>query len=168
MPKSRRILRLLARSRSVARSGTRPTYQKRSETVRYVETANTSQINGLRNCGQTPIVFGYGSSQYAASHGRPVWMSGKIPAQATAKSVMASAKRLIDVRQSCLSNRRMAEISVPAWPMPIHQTKLMIANPHPTGMLTPQIPVPFSSSQVMAINSIIVIMKPTKRPKNQL
>ena len=34
-------------------------------------------------------------------------------AQATAKSVIASAKRLIDVRQSCLSSSRIAEISVP-------------------------------------------------------
>ena len=63
----------------------------------------------------------------------------------TAKIVIASAKRLIDVRQSCLSSSRIAEISVPAWPMPIHQTKLMIAKPQPTGMLTPQMPVPLSS-----------------------
>ena len=31
---------------------------------------------------------------------------------------------------------------MPAWPMPIHQTKLMIAKPQPTGMLTPQMPMP--------------------------
>jgi hypothetical protein len=37
-----------------------------------------------------------------------------MPAQTTAKSVIASAKRLIDVRQSCLSSSRIAEISVPA------------------------------------------------------
>ena len=30
--------------------------------------------------------------------------------------------------------KRIAEISVPAWPIPIHQTKLMIAKPHPTGI----------------------------------
>jgi hypothetical protein len=35
-----------------------PTYQKRSETVAYVETANTSQMSGLRKFGQMPIVFG--------------------------------------------------------------------------------------------------------------
>ena len=29
----------------------------------------------------------------------------------------------------------MAEISVPAWPIPIHQTKLMIAKPHATGIV---------------------------------
>ena len=100
-------------------------------------------MSGLRNCGQMPMPFGYGNSQYAASHGRPVWISGNISAQATAKSVIASAKRLIDVRQSCLSSSRIAEISVPAWPMPIHQTKLMMSNAQPTGMLLPQMPMPF-------------------------
>ncbi len=39
-------------------SGIRPTYQKSNDTVRYVDTAKTSQISGLRNCGQIPIVFG--------------------------------------------------------------------------------------------------------------
>src|SRR5579884_3691180 len=91
------------RSRSVARSGIKPTNQKSSDTVAYVDTANTSQMSGLRNCGHTPIVFGYGNSQYAASHGRPVWIRGKMPAHATANSVIASAKRLIDVRHVCFS-----------------------------------------------------------------
>src|SRR6266571_3175419 len=70
-------------TRSVAKSGIRPTNQNSNDTVRYVDTAKTSQMSGLRNCGHTPIVFGYGKSQYAASHGRPVWTSGKIAAQAT-------------------------------------------------------------------------------------
>ena len=39
-------------------------------------------------------------------------------------------------------------MNVPAWPMPIHQTKLTIANPHATGMLMPQMPTPLTSSQV--------------------
>ena len=85
----------------------------------------------------------------------------------TAKIVIASANRLIEVRHPCLSRRRMAEISVPAWPMPIHQTKLMIAKPQPTGMLTPQIPVPFSSSQVTAIPSIPMRRKPSETTTNQ-
>ncbi len=37
----------------------------------------------------------------------------------------------------------MAEIRVPAWPMPIHQTKLRMAKPQPTGMSMPQMPTPF-------------------------
>ena len=35
----------------------------------------------------------------------------------------------------------MAEISVPAWPMPIHQTKLTMSKPQPTGTLMPQMPI---------------------------
>src|SRR6187401_3194733 len=101
-------------------SGISPTYQNTTDTVAYVETANTSQISGLRNCGHRPIVFGYGKSQYAASHGRPVWITGKMAAHMTAKIVIASAKRLIDMRHCCLKSIRIAEINVPAWPMPIH------------------------------------------------
>ena len=97
----------------MARSGINPVYQKRNDTVAYVDTAKTSQINGLRNCGQSVIVFGYGNIQYAY-HGRPVCSSGKSPAHATANSVIASAKRLIEVRHSCRSSSRIAEISVPA------------------------------------------------------
>ena len=29
-------------------------------------------------------------------------------------------------------------MSVPAWPMPIHQTKLTMSMPQPTGMFTPK------------------------------
>ena len=99
-------------------------------------------MSGLRNCGHTPMVSGSGNSQYAATHGRPVWISGNRPAHITANSVMASAKRLMELRHDCFSRCRMAEISVPAWPIPIHHTKFTMANPQPTGMLTPQIPVP--------------------------
>ena len=73
---------------------------------------------------------------------RPMWMSGKMPAHITAKMVMASAARLIEVRQRWRSRNKMAEISVPAWPMPIHQTKLTIAQPHITGWFKPQTPTP--------------------------
>ena len=65
-----------------------------------------------------------------------------MPAHITAKMVMASAARFTAVRQRCRSRNRMAEISVPAWPMPIHQTKLMMAQPHMTGWLLPQTPTP--------------------------
>ncbi len=97
----------------VAKSGTSPTYQNTAEMVAYVETAKTSHTSGLRNCGHTPMLLGYGNIQYA-SHGRPMCSSGNMPAQATANSVMASAKRLMELRQVCFSSSRMAEISVPA------------------------------------------------------
>ena len=63
------------------------------------------------------------------------------------RCVIASAKRLIEVRQVWRSSSRIAEISVPAWPMPIHQTKLMMSKPQPTGTLMPQMPMP-SEDQV--------------------
>ena len=70
---------------------------------------------------------------------------GNIPAQATAKSVIASAKRLMDVRHCCFNSSRIAEISVPAWPIPIHHTKLIMSNAHPTGTLLPQMPIPVTT-----------------------
>ena len=68
-----------------------------------------------------------------------------MPALATANSVMASAKRLIELRHDCRSRSRMAEISVPACPIPIHHTKLTMANPQPMGMVTPQMPTPLTN-----------------------
>ena len=56
----KRIL-LVARSRSVARSGIRPTYQKSAETVAYVETAKTSHSSGERKFGHMPIWLGSGA-----------------------------------------------------------------------------------------------------------
>ncbi len=92
---------------------------------------------------------------------------GNIPAQATANSVIASANRLIDVRHCWWSSSRMAEISVPAWPMPIHQTKLTIAKPHPIGMLMPQMPTPFTNSQATAIVRSPRNAAPMPSPMNQ-
>src|SRR6187402_70399 len=154
-------------SRNVARSGINPVNQKSADTDAYVDTANTSQISGLRKLGHRPMVFGYGNSQYAASHGRPVCTSGKMAAQATANSVIASAKRLMEVRQSCLKSSRMAEISVPAWPMPIHQTKLMMSKAQPTGTLLPQMPMPLARRLPMVRLSTISRMNAMKKPRNQ-
>ena len=44
-----------------------------------------------------------------------------MPAQITAKRVIASAKRFSELRQSWPISSSIAEISVPAWPMPSHQ-----------------------------------------------
>src|SRR5438552_10201484 len=81
-------------------------------------------------------------ARYHAIQNRPTWMPGKIAAQITAKSVIASAERLIEVRHFCRSKKRMAEISVPACPIPIQKTKLVIPQAHPTGMLFPHVPTP--------------------------
>src|ERR1700746_3452935 len=58
----------------------------------------------------------------------------------------------------------MAEMSVPAWPIPIHQTKLTMAKPQPMGMLIPQIPTPLVNSPVIATSSSIVKAKVTVKP----
>ena len=44
----------------------------------------------------------------------------------------------------------MALISVPACPIPIHQTKLMMPNAQATGMLLPHIPIPLTTVRTTA------------------
>ncbi len=63
-------------------------------------------------------------------------------AHMTAKIVIASAKREIALRQRARNRSRMAEISVPACPIPTQKTKLMMSNAQATGMLLPQTPMP--------------------------
>src|SRR6266568_7439593 len=79
---------------------------------------------------------------------------------------MASAKRLIEVRHSWRSSRRMAEIRVPAWPMPIHQTKLMMSKPQPTGTLGPQTPIPLKSRKATATSRSWRRAKPAAKPSH--
>src|ERR1044072_3795818 len=59
----------------------------------------------------------------------------------------------MELRHFCRSSRRIAEISVPAWPMPIHQTKVTIAKPHATGTWMPHMPTPTAKRYVMAKKS---------------
>src|ERR1700749_1535577 len=89
---------------------------------------------------------------------------GNIPAQATANKVMASENRLIDVRQSCFKRKRTADISVPAWPIPIHQTKLMMAKPQAIGILIPQMPTPFRNNTQTHSASRLTKQKATNAP----
>ena len=93
--------------------------------------------------------------------------SGYNPAQDTANNVIASAKRLIEVRQVCRSNNRIAEINVPAWPIPIHHTKLTISKPQPTGMLMPQMPTPVNRSLAIVAKSMQVSTNEIRRPTIQ-
>ena len=91
-----------------------------------------------------------------------------MPAHITANNVMASAKRLMEVRHCCLKSNKMAEIKVPAWPIPIHHTKLTMAKPHPLGIWRPQIPVPFMNRYPMATFSRFTKPKAISRPNTQL
>ena len=90
-----------------------------------------------------------------------------MPAQATAKSVIASAKRLMLVRQSCRNSRSTALMSVPAWPMPIHHTKLMMGKAQDTGWLLPKTPTPRSNSTLTLTRNTINRAKATKKPTYQ-
>src|SRR5215467_5610722 len=51
--------------------------------------------------------------------------------------------------------------------MPIHHTKLTMANPQPMGMLMPQMPVPLMKSQPMAMVIRAVKLKESAKPMYQ-
>ncbi len=57
----------------------------------------------------------------------------------------------------------MAEMSVPAWPIPIHQTKFTIAKPHATGIVTPHVPVPSAKRYVTDIPKMHRKKQPTPK-----
>ena len=80
----------VALSLMVAKSGTRPVYQNKTDTVRYVLMANTSQSNGELKFGhKDPLVLGYGNMNMA-NQIRPMCINGKSPAHITANMVIAS------------------------------------------------------------------------------
>src|SRR3569833_611377 len=89
---------------------------------------------------------------------------GNVPAIAAASSVMASAKRLIEARQFWLSRISTAEISVPAWPMPIHHTVLVIMKPQAAGILRPAVPMPLMISHVTEHRNSIANKKQIANP----
>src|SRR5215217_3760039 len=152
MPYASFRVRVFARSRIIARSGIKPTYQNRAETAPYTLTAKTSQRRGLLKLGHMLIWFGSGNIQYATQT-RPTWIPGKVKAHITAKMVMASAARLIEVRHFCRKRKRMAEMSVPACPMPTQNTKFVMSHAQPTGTLRPQTPMPSQKSHETATPS---------------
>ena len=65
-----------------------------------------------------------------------------MPAVITAKTVIVSATRATAVRHSTLSRNRIADISVPAWPIPIQNTKFVMYVPQPTAEFSPVTPMP--------------------------
>ena len=69
-------------------------------------------------------------------------MAGNSPAHITAKIVIASAKRLMLVRHFWRKRNRMAEISVPACPMPTQNTKFVMSNAQQTGRFRFHTPTP--------------------------
>ena len=86
--------------------------------------AKKSQTSGERKFGQI-MPLARIREQPEASHGRPRWMIGNIAPIISANTVITSAQRVTGRRQPALTSRRIAEISVPAWLMPIQKTKLV-------------------------------------------
>src|SRR3954454_7898075 len=113
------------RSRMSAKSGIIGRNRNSTLPVRYVVIAKKSQTSGERKLGQIIRREGYGISQ-KKSHGRPRWMIGNIAPIISANAVITSAQRVTGRRQPAFTRRRMAEISVPAWLMPIQKTKLVM------------------------------------------
>ena len=87
-------------------------YQNSTETVKYVDTANTSHSNGERNCGQIEFALGRGKAASQTRYGLRA-PPGKYR-RASLKIVIASEARLIEVRHFWRNKNRIAEISVPA------------------------------------------------------
>ena len=107
-----------------------------------MDIANTSQRSGeLKLTQRDPKPLGIGSIQYA-NQGLPMCMIGNNPACITEKIVIASADLLIAILHFCLNSNKTAEISVPACPIPTHQTKFVISQAHPTVLFNPHTPIP--------------------------
>src|SRR5579872_3507618 len=119
-------------SRTRAKSGIVGRYRNKELPVRYVEIAKKSQTSGDRKLGQISRSLGYGVNQ-KKSHGRPRWTIGNIAPMMSANTVMTSAQRVTGLRHSAFTRRRIAEIRVPAWLMPIQKTKFVMSNAQNTG-----------------------------------
>ena len=61
------------------------------------------------------------------------------------KTVSTSAARVTGRRHSAWVSRRMAEIMIPAWLMPMKNTKFTMYAPQNTGRLRPVTPTPWLS-----------------------
>ncbi len=61
----------------------------------------------------------------------------------------------------------MAEINVPAWPIPIHQTKFVMSHAQSTGWLLPQMPMPLTTRRLSDTNSSIASRNAAPNPRYQ-
>src|SRR5690606_10340058 len=85
----------------------------------------------------------------------------------TAKMVIASADRLMELRQFWRKIKRTAEISVPAWPIPTHHTKSVISHAQPTVLFSPQAPIPVQNVYPTLITHNIAPHAATIKPIHQ-
>src|SRR6185503_11929506 len=64
--------------------------------------------------------------------------------------VIASAERLMELRQFWRKSSKIAEMSVPAWPIPTHQTKPVMSHDQPIVLSRPHSPMPYQNVQLTA------------------
>ena len=109
-------------------------------------TALWSQMNGDRILGHTPLAKSYGKTHRAARQGRPTCTSGAaISAAVSENTVSTSAARVTGLLHSAWVRRSIADIMIPAWLIPIQNTKLVMKKPHITGLFRPVTPTPLLS-----------------------
>src|SRR5688572_3137403 len=72
-------------------------------------------------------------------------MIGNIAPIINANTVITSATRVTGRRQPAFTRRRIAEIRVPAWLMPIQNTKLVRYRAQKLGQRLPLTPMPYHS-----------------------
>ena len=130
-----------ALSLMTARSGIKAMNTNSELPMRYVPTALGSHTNGERTLGHTPRAKSYGNTQ-KSRQGLPTWNSGVCSAAISENTVITSAARVTGRRHSAWVSRSIAEIIIPAWLMPIQNTKLTRKNPQKTGRFRPVTPSP--------------------------
>src|SRR5258706_5958840 len=95
---------------------------------RYVVIAMRSHIKGEWKSGQIVRSFGIGNIQYT-SQTRPKCIKMLSPACTRPKVVINSAARVNGRRDSIFKTRKIAEMNVPAWLIPIQNTVLTRKTP---------------------------------------
>ncbi len=71
-------------------------------------------------------------SRFRRRSGRPMSITTMLAPMSSAMTVIASAMRVIGLRHPASVTRRIAEISVPAWLMPMKKTKFVMYMPQET------------------------------------
>ena len=125
----------VARSRRVARSGIRPTYQNRSETVRVGR--DREDVPDQRAAPLRPERHRVGIRHQPVEEPGAAHVQERKQPRAGDGEQRHRLGEPVDRRPPLLLQQQQdrRDQACPAWPIPIHQTKLTIANPHITGLV---------------------------------
>ena len=115
----------------VARSGNKPEYQNKRETVKYVEIANTSQTEVSWSSPKAVRVCLDKGIQRTPSIHAPCAKPGIVRHTLPQRSSWLQLHRFTPVRQPWRNSNRIAEIKRTGVTIPTHHMKLVISQPHP-------------------------------------